>query len=97
MKRELTILLALVLMMAMAVPAMAAGEGSITIDNAVVGKTYTIYRIFDLNSHNDDYTGVIYRVNSAWADFFKTGAKGLDYVDIDEMGYVTWKEGANGA
>lgn len=35
MKRALTILLALVLMMAMAVPAMAAGEGSITIDNAV--------------------------------------------------------------
>ena len=97
MKRTLTILLALVLMMAMAVPAMAAGEGSITIDNAVKDNTYTIYRIFDLDSHNDDYTGVIYRVNSAWADFFKTGAKGLDYVDIDEMGYVTWKEGANAA
>ena len=97
MKRALTILLALVLMMAMAVPAMAAGEGSITIDNAVKDNTYTIYRIFDLDSHNDDYTGVIYKVNSAWADFFKTGAKGLDYVDIDEMGYVTWKEGANAA
>ena len=91
MKRALTILLALVLMMAMAVPAMAAGEGSITIDNAVVGKTYTIYRIFDLNSHNSDYSAINYTVNAKWADFFKTGAKGLDYVNIDEMGYVTWK------
>lgn len=91
MKRTLTILLALVLMMAMAVPAMAAGQGSITIDNAVVGKTYTIYRIFDLNSHNSNYSAINYTVNAKWADFFKTGAKGLDYVNIDEMGYVTWK------
>ena len=91
MKRALTILLALVLMMAMAVPAMAAGQGSITIDNAVVGKTYTIYRIFDLNSHNSNYSAINYTVNAKWADFFKTGAKGLDYVNIDEMGYVTWK------
>lgn len=97
MKRALTILLALVLMMAMAVPAMAAGQGSITIDNAVKDNTYTIYRIFDLDSHNYDYTGVIYKVNPAWANFFKEGAKGLDYVNIDELGYVTWKEGADAA
>ena len=91
MKRVLTILLALVLTLAMAVPAMAAGEGSITIDNAVVGKTYTIYRIFDLNSHNTDYSAINYTVNEKWKAFFVEGAKGLDYVDIDEMGYVTWK------
>lgn len=97
MKRALTILLALVLMMAMAVPAMAAGQGSITIDNAVKDNTYTIYRIFDLDSHNYDYTGVIYKVNPAWKNFFKEGAEGLDYVIINELGYVTWKEGADAA
>ena len=97
MKRVLTILLALVLTLAMAVPAMAAGEGSITIDNAVVGKTYTIYRIFDLNSHNTDYSAINYTVNEKWKAFFAEGAKGLDYVDIDEMGYVTWKTDASAA
>ena len=84
--------------LALSVSALAVDtNGSIKVDNAVDGKTYTIYRIFDLNDHNDNYTAINYKVSEKWADFFKTGAKGLDYVTIDDMGYVTWKENASAA
>lgn len=95
-KRIASVLLALVMALSLITTAFAAGgTGSITIDNAVVGKTYTIYRIFDLNSHNDDYTAINYKVSAKWAAFFQDGAKGLDYVTIDDQGYVTWKVDAD--
>ena len=97
MKRVVSTLLALVLVLALAGTAAAAGEGSITIDNAVKGKTYTIYRIFDLDSHSEDYQALNYKVSAKWAAFFAEGAEGLNYVDIDELGYVTWKEKASAA
>ena len=95
-KRIASVLLALVMALSLITTAFAAGEtGSITINNAVVGKTYTIYRIFDLNSHNNDYTAINYKVSTKWAAFFQDGAKGHDYVTIDDQGYVTWKVGAD--
>lgn len=95
-KRIASVLLALVMALSLITTAFAAGEnGSITIDNAVVGKTYTIYRIFDLNSHNNDYTAINYKVSTKWAAFFQDGVKGLNYVTIDDQGYVTWKAGAD--
>ncbi|MDY3244502.1 MAG: SpaH/EbpB family LPXTG-anchored major pilin [Candidatus Limiplasma sp.] len=97
MKRVVSTLLALVLVLALAGTAAAAGEGSITIDNAVKGKTYTIYRIFDLDSHSEDYQALNYKVSAKWTAFFEEGAEGLNYVDIDEPGYVTWKENASAA
>ena len=97
MKKIISVLLALVMTLALSVTAFAAGEGSITVDNAVNGKTYTIYRIFDLNDHNSDYSAINYKVSTKWADFFKTGAKGLEYVTVDPMGYVTWNDGASAA
>ena len=97
MKKIISVLLALVMTLALSVTALAAGEGSITVDNAVNGKNYTIYRIFDLNDHNSDYSAINYKVSTKWADFFKNGAKGLEYVTIDGQGYVTWKDGASAA
>ena len=92
MKKFVSVLLALAMTLALSVSALAAGEtGSITIDNAVKDQTYTIYRIFDLNDHNTDYSAINYKVSTKWAGFFQTGAEGLNYVDIDDMGYVTWK------
>ncbi len=99
MKRVTSILLALVLLLALAGTAVAAEDkGSITIDNAIVGKTYTIYRIFDLNSHNTDYSAINYTVSEKWTAFFAEGAPGRTYVDIDKTyGYVVWKTGASPA
>lgn len=95
MKKIISVLLALVMTLALSVSALAAGEGSITIDNAVVDKTYTIYRIFDLNSHSDDYKAINYKVSAKWSAFFEEDADGLKYVDIDNQGYVTWKKDAS--
>lgn len=97
MKKIISVLLALVMTLALSVTALAAGEGSITVDNAVNGKTYTIYRIFDLNSHSNDYKAINYKVSEKWKGFFEANAEGLKYVDIDGQGYVTWKENASAA
>ena len=99
MKRVTSILLALALLLALAGTAVAAEDkGSITIDNAIVGKKYTIYRIFDLNSHNTDYSAINYTVSEKWTAFFAEGALGRTYVDIDKTyGYVIWREDAPSA
>ena len=98
MKRVTSSLLALVLLLALAGTAVAEDKGSITIDNAIVGKTYTIYRIFNLNSHNTDYSAINYTVSEKWTAFFAEGAPGRTYVDIDKTyGYVVWKTGASPA
>ena len=98
MKRVTSILLALALLLALTGTAAAEDKGSITIDNAIVGKKYTIYRIFDLNSHNTDYSAINYTVNEKWTAFFEKGAPGRTYVDIDETyGYVIWREDAPSA
>lgn len=46
-KRTLALLLAVVLVLALSISAFAVDtNGSIKVDNAVVNKTYTLYRIF---------------------------------------------------
>lgn len=94
-KSILAVILALALVLVSGVVAFAAGEGSITVKNAVNGKNYSIYRIFDIASHTTDkdehgnYNGVIYKVNPDWAAFFANGAQGLKFVDVDSNGIVT--------
>ena len=97
-KRTMALLLAVMLVLALSISAFAVDtNGSIKVDNAVVNKIYTLYRIFDLDSHNTDYSAINYKVSAKWANFFVTGAEGLDYVTIDEMGYVTWNTGKEAA
>ena len=101
MKSIFALLLAIIMMLALGTTAFAAGAptttGSITIDNAVKDKTYSIYKIFDLDSHDENYKAVTYKVDTDWAGFFADGADGLTYVTIDDMGYVTWNEGKSAA
>ena len=76
-KKLFAALLAAALVLAMAVPAFAvtnATKGSITIDGTVSGETYTIYRMFKLDSYNAESKTYSYTVESAWENFFKTGA-----------------------
>lgn len=97
-KKLFAALLAAALVLAMAVPAFAVTNtgtnGSITIDNAVDGETYTIYRMFKLDSYNGD--AYSYTVEPAWETFFSTGA-GSSYIDLDSNGHPTWKTGADAA
>ena len=99
MKKTMSVLLALVLLLALSVPAMAAGEGTITINNAVVGQTYTIYEILYLESYNpaEGSEAYAYKATTAWNEFINSdGIKGT-YMDVDAQGYVTWVEGADAA
>ena len=97
-KRALALLLALTMLLAMgAVTVLAAGNGSITIDNAVVGQTYTIYEILYLESYNAaaGQEAYSYKATAKW-DAFINGADVKNvYVKVDEQGYVTWKDGAD--
>lgn len=92
-KKLFAALLAAALVLAMAVPAFAAtntgSNGSITIDNAVDGEIYTIYRMFKLDSYNGD--AYSYTVEEAWENFFQTGA-GKDYITLTN-GHPTWNAG----
>ncbi|MDY4138918.1 MAG: SpaH/EbpB family LPXTG-anchored major pilin [Eubacteriales bacterium] len=85
-------LLALMLAVCMIVPAMAEGEtGSITINDAIVGQTYTIYQILDLESYNASANAYAYKANNAWETFINSSAIKGTYVEVDAQGYVTWK------
>lgn len=113
-KKLAGIVLALVMVMALAVPAFAAAgpngdpsvledttnqTGTITVTNAVENSTSKLYRVLDLTAYNRDTNAYLYKVNSGWAGFFADPAtetaSGRNYVDIDEKGYVTWKDGAD--
>ena len=90
--------LVLALMMVFAVTAFAEGEtGSITINDAVVGQTYTIYQILDLESYNASANAYAYKATTAWNTFINSDAIKGTYVEVDAQGYVTWKDGADAA
>ena len=63
LKKFASLILALVMALALAVPALAASgtsateRGTITIDNAIPEHSYTIYQIFELVSYSDVTTG----------------------------------------
>lgn len=91
--------LALIMVMALTVPAFAAQEGdltggSITITNAASGETYKAYQILYLESYNPDTGAYAYKANSEWASWLATQTS---YVTIDAGGYVSWVDGADPA
>ena len=104
MKKVAGLLLVLVMVMGLDTTAFAAQEGtltggSITIDNAISGQTYSIYQILYLESYSTDANGnatgdYAYKANSAWESWLKTQTS---YVSIDAQGYVTWVSGASAA
>ena len=101
-KKFVSLLLTLVMVLAMAGTAFAKQEGtltggSITINDAVPGQTYNAYQILYLESYspevkNDDGTVVkagaySYKANSVWESWLRTMT---NYVRFDNQGYVTW-------
>ena len=94
-KKLMAALLAVALLCAMAVPAFAdEAPGSITINNAVSGKTYNVYRILDIATHNDGYTGIVYKTNDKWSEFINsTDVKSHYFTAVGSDGVVTVKDG----
>lgn len=91
-KRVLALLAAFALVLAMAVPAFADGNtGSITVEKAKAGETYSIYKIFDVVSYDTSVSPskIVYKVTSEWKDFFAIGNAGVKYITLDKNDQVS--------
>lgn len=74
-----------------------ATKGKITINNAIVGQTYTIYRILELESYNTATESYAYKATAKWSSFINDNDIKDIYVTVDGNGYVTWKNNADAA
>lgn len=104
MKKLITLLAALTLALAMAVPAFAesgtaSSTGTITIDNAVTGTTYKAYRIFDLESYDTGKNAYSYKLSSAWSGFPEYSTtiddntvSATDFFSVNSAGYIEWND-----
>jgi len=99
MKRILKMMLVLLLLLVQIVPQTlvnAAGtnsnDGTISINNVVEGRTYTIYEILKLESYDESKNAYAYKATDAWSAFVNSAT---DYLKVDSQGYVTWVEGAD--
>ena len=78
----------------------AAGNGKITITKAEIGKTYAIYKLFDLESYNSETGAYTYTIDttSKWYDFVLNGA-GKDYITLTDYTetkkIVSWNTNKN--
>lgn len=98
-KKILALLMAAALTLGVCAPAFGASgandnNGSITIDNAVVGQEYSVYQILKLESYNAEANAYSYKATDAWESWLKTQT---EYVSFNEQGYVAWVEGADQA
>lgn len=98
-KKTLSLLLLLVLSLAQVGNVKADGtKGTITIKNAIVNETYSIYRILDLETYDAQNNHYIYRANTKWQAFINDASKGGKYLEAkNENGntYYVWKENAD--
>lgn len=75
-KRMFTILMSVLMVLALALPAFAEDTGSITIDNATVGNTYTLYKVFEATSSGDNISYKLLSGKTAVPTGFKVDAAG---------------------
>lgn len=66
-----------------------AATGSITVENAAEGQTYSVYRLFQLDSYDAAAQAYIYKLNPAWSAF-AAGEDAQAYISVDEQSIVTW-------
>ena len=69
-------------------------KGEITIDKAIDGQTYTIYKLLDLESYDEPNNHYSYRPATEWKNFFET-TEAKNYITVDENGYANWVKGAD--
>ena len=102
MKKFASLMLALIMVLSLTVTAFAAeeksiptGEGTITIDNAVSGQTYTLYQILELESYDKTAGAYSYKIAEGWKNFITSSDIKDVYVKVDTNDYVTWIPGAS--
>lgn len=97
-KKIAAIMFAFMMVVSMSTNVSAEGtnNGTITINNAVDGQTYTIYKLLDLESYTFDPgtdDGIYsYKPNKLWKNFIETAvdSASTNYFKINENGYATW-------
>ena len=74
MKKIVSLILVLMLVLSLSITAYADETGSITINGISSDSTsvYEIYRMLDLESYNTASGAYSYTVNADWAAFFQT-------------------------
>ena len=86
MKRMMALIIVCLLSWMLPIRA-TGGEGSttgkITITNTVSGQKYSVYRVFDLISYDQDNEAYVYKINSEWSTAFEneTALNSLIYVN----------------
>ena len=93
-------MMALVLVLSLSVSAFAAPgtDGSITITNATVGETYSLYKIFEATYGTDSVTYTIATGDEFFDDLFGDGTAPNDYFEYHaSTGVVTRKTGKTDA
>lgn len=89
MKKLFAVLLALTLVLSMGTMALAADVGTITIDNALSGAKYNIYKILDFAPVEGSTTQGRYTVVEAWKDFL--AGDGAAYLKANDVtGTIEW-------
>ncbi|MBE6775373.1 MAG: isopeptide-forming domain-containing fimbrial protein [Ruminococcaceae bacterium] len=86
MKKLFAVLLALTLVLSMGTIALAADTGTITIENALEGATYNIYKMLSFTPSNTTGDKGIYTVEAGWEDFFtkEPATNYFDYTVVDK-------------
>ena len=100
MKKALSILIAMTLILSMSITAFAAPgtDGSITISNADIDATYKVYKIFEATYSGASITYTINPGDEFFDDLFGTGTGTNDYFEYHaETGVVTRKAGKTDA
>lgn len=70
-------------------PTTETGEGKITINNAIPGQTYKIYKILELESYDSTTGNYAYKVTPEWKSFVEN--EGQTYLTkVDGTDYVNW-------
>ncbi len=81
MKKLFAVLLTFVLVLSMGTVVLAAGAGTITINNAVDAADYKIYKMLDFAPANAAADKGVYTIVDGWADFFKA-APATNYFEV---------------
>lgn len=93
-KKLTTILFAFMMVLSATTMVFAADTGKITINNAIPGQEYKIYKILELESYDHTSNLYAYKLTSNdWKDFIKNDTEGKKYLEIvdDDMGIVKKK------
>ena len=92
-RKILALSLVLMLCMALAIPALAATGGTITV-TGTTGTVYTVYKMFDVEVAVGD-SGNKYKVTTEWADFAAEPGVSTYFTVVN--GYVMWQKSTTSA